>query len=160
MPDQQSTDPAGNLEISTCVRVAPLPAGLVGVRGALACTTVPGYRDWSLFGYKFATARDYATSFAAYDNDKGFVHSSARSTCPPARNASGDIGWHSKVYPERRDQVLECLFVELSNSSVRHADYIWSLPSQNAFFEMVAASSATGKRLERWWEHDGGPGHK
>jgi hypothetical protein len=159
MPDQQSTDPAGNLKISTCVHVSPLPTGLVGATGALACPTIPGYRGWSLFGYKFASTNDYATSFAAYDKDKGFERSSATSTCPPGGNSTGDTGWHSQVYPQRRDQVLQCLFVEFSNSSVRHADYIWSLPSQNAFFEMVASSSATGQQLEAWWEHNGGPGH-
>lgn len=159
MPDQQSTDPAGNLSTRKCVSVSPLPKGLVGVKGALACLTVPGYRGWELFGYKFSNATAYSKSFQAYDSDKGFDSSTAKSTCPSSGTASGETGWHSQVYPARNDQVLQCLFVEFTGTTVHHAVYIWTVPSQNAFFEMVAAPAATGAKLETWWENDGGPGH-
>ncbi|MDQ2727157.1 MAG: hypothetical protein M3Y91_04650 [Actinomycetota bacterium] len=160
MPDQAGTSPAGNLDLGQCVTVSPYPAGLTGVSDALDCSTIPGLSKWELFGYKFDGASSYNTSLASYNKDKGFVPSSATNSCPPpGGSGAGQIGWHDTNYPQQPSgQVIECLKVSSPNSPSQPT-YIWTAPTQDAFFEMIAATNASFTDLDNWWTKNGGVGH-
>jgi hypothetical protein len=158
IPDQSSTHPSSGIEPSHCIKVSPLPPGTTGVVGALACETIPGYKGWELFGYQLADNTDYSRSIAAYDADRSFDAATATDKCPPPALGQGLTKWRSASYAPRTGQVLQCLFLTRSGSSSVYPAYIWTLPSENAFFEMVAAASASATDLGRWWDAHGEPG--
>jgi hypothetical protein len=158
VPDQSSTHPASGIEPSQCVKVSPLPPGMTGVAGSLACETIPGYKGWELFGYQLVNHTDYTRSIAAYDTDRSFDAATATDQCPPPTLGQGLTKWRSTYYPPTTGQDLQCLFLTRSGSTSVLPAYVWTLPSENAFFEMVAASSASAADLARWWDAHGEPG--
>jgi hypothetical protein len=143
-------------DVSRCKTVTGYPTGLSGVTGALACTSIPGYTGWDLFGYQFDNSSDYLDSFQQYNGDKNYSSGFAIGGCPPQGQGQGYTTWQSSTYPGRSGQVLECLYVT-GSSGTPQPDYIWSLPSKNAFFEMVGAPGATGAQVAAWWRAHGLP---
>lgn len=157
MPDQSSSDAAGSLTLSKCSAVPVAPSGLTGVSSSFACTDVPGHTGWELFAFQFSSPGDYQTSLAAYNRDQGFVLSSAGTSCPAPASQQGQASWSSRSYPTRAQQVVECFSVVRSGSSKVQPAYLWTLPSEDAFFEMVASPSSSAQQLASWWSRDGAP---
>jgi hypothetical protein len=149
MPDQGGT--------GQCKPVTGYPTGLSGATGALACSSIPGYAGWDLFGYQFDNSSDYASSFAQYNGDKNYSSGFAQGGCPSPPGSQGYTTWQSGAYPAQPGQVLECLWVT-GSSGTPQPDYIWALPSKRSFFEMVGAPGTTGAQLAAWWRVHGLPG--
>jgi hypothetical protein len=158
MPDQGSSDPAGSLQVSSCTPVTQAPSGMTGVKSSYACTSIPGRSGWELFAFQFSSAGNYASSLDEYNFDQNFLSGAAGNACPVAASEEGLTSWQTSAYPSRRGQVLECLSVVKSGSSNYQSAYIWTLPSQDTFFEVVASAAATPQQLAQWWAQDGQPG--
>jgi hypothetical protein len=146
-----------SLGLSTCSPVSAAPSGLTGVRSSYACADVPGHTGWELFAFQFNSPGEYQTSLAAYNQDQGFVLSSAGTSCPAPASQQGQASWSSRSYPIRAQQVVECFSVVRAGSSRSQPAYLWTLPSEDAFFEMVASPSSSARQLATWWARDGAP---
>jgi hypothetical protein len=130
---------------------------LQGIGTKLACNETA--IDGVVFAYQFDSSADYRASFMAFNKAEGFDPTKASGGCPTKQvDGNGLTTWHSKLYPARSDQVLECFSVSFtgSNSSLQPT-YVWTAPSENAVFQAVGGKSTSMDTVDTWWENHAGP---
>jgi hypothetical protein len=102
-----------------------------------------------VLAYQFDNSADYRAGVVSLNSHTGFLAAGAARSCPPpGSTGTGSVSWHSRQYPARPDQVLEC-YTDAHN----HLPLIvWTLPSQRAILLADdGAHGATLATLDDWW---------
>jgi len=147
-------------DVSACTGNVNPPPGMTGLKTVLGCND--NRIGGEVFAYQFDNNADYQASLAAFNRAEAFDLSTASSNCPPTNSTdTGVVAWHSTTYPATPGQQLECAYLVVSSASAaRQASYLWTAPTENAFFHAVAGSSLTMSSLDKWWSNHAGPYHK
>jgi hypothetical protein len=150
MPDQVGTD---GINVNDCGPISP--PGFEGIYKSLDCQDLPGTDGWALQGFQFDNTAAYRASFAAVNTDLDFDAATAGASCPPGGNLvqGQHTWWTENVWPVATGQVLECMFAVNGD-----ATYLWTLPSEQAFFVLFGDKTTTFAQLQTWWTDHGNPG--
>ncbi|MHB1929144.1 MAG: hypothetical protein ACYDEN_12955 [Acidimicrobiales bacterium] len=121
-----------------------------------------GNAIWALVGFQFVDAAHYRASLEQLLLHRNFDMSTARGRCPPPGvtsnpSAQGADTWSSTRWPKATGQDLYCDDLAFTSSG-RNSDYIWTLPTQDSFFELVGSTTTPFSAIETWWANDGAPG--
>ena len=107
---------------------------------ALSCddTDLPnGYVN----GYQMDNRADFNKAWSNFNAWSSFDASTAGSNCPASSTGGqGLTPWNSKSFPSMQGQVLECW-----TGSNAAPIYVWTLPTQDAFFVAVGADGSSFK---------------
>jgi hypothetical protein len=158
-----TTQESDGVDLSTCQdNVGDAPNDLKHLSAYSSCGTLPGFAGWSLTGYQFDNAADYQAGLALLNNPQhlDFNPQAADQGCPPpSETAKGIDNWHSTAYPQQPagQQVIECLQTDDGNGNALDT-YFWTLPSQDAIFEIQAATGVPFSQVDSWWQAHGAPG--
>ena len=125
-----------------------------GLVTSLSCTDT-GLPNGAVFGYQMDSRADYTTTWQNFNSSSSFNGSSAGSTCPPS--GSGGQGltpwWDDKLgFHQTQGQVLEC-WTGANAAPI----YVWTMPTQDAFFMAVGADGSSFKALDNWWTSNAAP---
>jgi hypothetical protein len=100
-----------------------------------------------VYAFQMDNRADFNKAWSNFNSWSSFDESTAGSTCPPA--SSGGLGlttWSRKSFPSMQGQVVECW-----TGSKGAPIYVWTMPSQDAFFFAVGADGSSFKALGTWW---------
>jgi len=90
---------------------------------------------------------DFDKAWSNFNSWSSFDESTAGPNCPASTTGGqGITPWSSKSFPSMQGQVLECW-----TGSNAAPIYVWTMPSQDAFFVAVAADGSSFKDLDTWW---------
>ena len=123
-----------------------------GLVTALSCndTDLPnGYVN----AYQMDNRADYTKTWSNFNTWSSFDESTAGSSCPPASSGGqGLTTWSGKSFPSMQGQALECW-----TGSNATPIYVWTMPTQDAFFIAVGANGSSFKALDTWWGNYAAP---
>jgi hypothetical protein len=104
-------------------------------------------------GYQMDNRADFNKAWSNFNSWSSFDETKAGPSCPAASSAGqGLTSWNSKSFPSMQGQVLECW-----TGSNAAPIYVWTMPSQDAFFIAVGADGSSFKALDNWWANYSGP---
>ncbi len=134
---------------SQCTSIAS-PNGFQGVVTGVNCqpSTLTGGQ---LYAYQFDTETDYQTSFNAFNADVSF--NSQGGDCQTSNDA-GTGTWSNTLYPSTGGQIIECYLID---SNGTRPVLVWTIPTQDAFVQVVGNSGAAISDVHSWWSSSAGP---
>jgi hypothetical protein len=123
-----------------------------GLVSALSCND-PGLPGGYVNGYQMDSRANFDATWRNFNAWSSFDESKAGSSCPAASSAGqGITPWNGKGFPSMQGQVLECW-----TGSNAAPIYVWTMPSQDAFFIAVGANGSSMKALDTWWINNSAP---
>jgi hypothetical protein len=125
-----------------------------GLVTALSCNDT-GLPSGHVNGYQMDSRADYAAAWKNFNSWSSFDVSTAGSSCPPSGSgAQGITEWWNNAlhFPEMQGQVVECW-----TGSNAAPIYVWTMPTQDAFFIAVGANRSSFKALDTWWVDNSAP---
>jgi hypothetical protein len=134
---------------------APYDWSMTGVVQALACTTVPGLANGTVFAFQLDNVTDYETAWNNYNQWQGFGAAgvNVEATCPPSNpDDEGTINYNSYAFPARAGQVLEC-----GEGSSNQPVYTWTLPTEYTFIVAEGGTGTSFPAMQTWWTDNGAP---
>src|SRR5438128_5927325 len=91
--------------------------------------------------YQMDNRADYDKAWSKFNSWSSFDESTAGSKCPAASNGrQGLQSWKSDSFPSVQGQVIECW-----TGSNAAPIYVWTMPTQDAFFVAVGAHGSSFK---------------
>jgi hypothetical protein len=104
-------------------------------------------------GYQMDNRADFNKAWSNFNSWSSFDETKAGGNCPaPSSAGQGMTPWNSKSFPSTQGQVLECW-----TGSNAAPIYVWTMPSQDAFFIAVGADGSSFKALDNWWTNYSAP---
>jgi hypothetical protein len=104
-------------------------------------------------GYQMDNRADFNKAWSNFNSWSSFDETKAGPNCPaPSSAGQGLTSWNSKSFPSMQGQVLECW-----TGSSAAPIYVWTMPSQDAFFIAVGADGSSFKALDSWWANYSAP---
>lgn len=125
-----------------------------GLITSLSCTDT-GLPNGAVFGYQMDSRADYTTTWKKFNSWSSFNGFSAGSVCPPSGSDRQGLTpwWDNKLgFPQTQGQVLEC-WTGANAAPI----YVWTMPTQDAFFMAVGADGSSFKALDSWWTANAAP---
>jgi hypothetical protein len=128
----------------------PYSWDMTGRVAALQCSD-PGLPKGSEFhAYQLDSDAHYLASWQSFNKVIGFNAAQAGGDCPPAKGGQGTVPMHSKWFPPRAGQLLECLMVPDDNGRPRPV-ITWTFPTEDTFAAAVGPPNSSIAPLIDWF---------
>ena len=128
----------------------PYSWDMTGRVAALQCSD-PGLPKGSEFhAYQLDSDAHYLASWQSFNKVIGFNAAQAGGDCPPAKGGQGTAPMHSKWFPPRAGQLLECLMVPDDNGRPRPV-ITWTFPTEDTFVAAVGPPNSSIAPLIDWF---------
>jgi hypothetical protein len=128
----------------------PYSWDMTGRVAAMVCTD-PGLPKGSeLHAYQLDSQADFEAAWQSFNKVIGFTSADAGSNCPPAKGGEGTAPMHSKWFPPRAGQLLECLTVPDDNGKP-HPVFTWTFPTEDTFIAAVGPANSSFAALVAWF---------
>ena len=126
-----------------------------GLVQALQCIdlNLPGGQ---IYAFQMNSSANYLASWQSFNKWWGFDISQAGPKCPPSGTSpQGIYSWNARDFPARAGQVLEC--GTLGSGSNAAPTYVYTMPTEDAFFVAQGADGSSFTALDNWWSNDSMP---